>query len=119
MLNNKVRTAYPNDIDVLTITSSNETASDIPGPGRLLGKLYSSIGLRLETCLNSFAERRGMGPQVIACRIKNRWRDASKRDDWVRGEYTKQETRDQRKDMKKLIQYTKLVFSGCDNILVG
>ena len=34
--------------EVCSIASSNETADDLLGPGRLLGNLYSHLGDRLE-----------------------------------------------------------------------
>ena len=46
---------------MLSVTSSNMTASDLAGPGRTLGKLYAFLGLRLEFLLNGiFTEMLGV-----------------------------------------------------------
>ena len=41
--------------------SSNYTASNLPGPGRILGKIFSSAGSSLERRLETFAYRVGLG----------------------------------------------------------
>lgn len=45
------------DYELCSIASSNETADNLPGPGRLLGKLYDSAGQRLENGLGRVAVR--------------------------------------------------------------
>ena len=50
--------------------SRNETESDIPGPGRLLGKLYAKLGRILETVLNLAARSTGRGPAPTANEIE-------------------------------------------------
>ena len=43
----------PSDVEVFEIGSStNMTASDLPGPGRILGRVYKKLGGYLETILN-------------------------------------------------------------------
>ena len=39
--------------------------SDLPGPGRGLGKLYSRAGKILELCIFRFAHRCGYGPHAV------------------------------------------------------
>ncbi|KAI5117846.1 hypothetical protein M0805_008118 [Coniferiporia weirii] len=51
--------------------SSDKTATNLPGPGRLLGKLYSKSGLILENRLNKIANGAGRGPDACAARIKS------------------------------------------------
>ncbi|KAI5121785.1 hypothetical protein M0805_009777 [Coniferiporia weirii] len=51
--------------------SSDETATNLPGPGRLLGKLYSKGGRILENRLNKIANEAGRGPDACAARIKS------------------------------------------------
>ena len=64
----------PFEADIVSIQSSNDTADNLPGPGRLLGKVYNEVGKRLESLLNSIAEKRRLGPSNIAQRIKDRER---------------------------------------------
>lgn len=52
--------------------SSDATASDLPGPGRLLGNLYSNNGRKLETAIGKTAEWMGYGPRVVAERVRER-----------------------------------------------
>lgn len=53
----------------LSAESANETASDNPGPGRLLGKIYATLGRWLEGVLCSAARSMGRGPVPTATRI--------------------------------------------------
>ncbi len=50
--------------------STNETASNIAGPGRLLGNLYSRGGKVLESRINIVATLAGRGPDATCERIK-------------------------------------------------
>lgn len=50
--------------------SSNETADNLPGPGRILGNVYVSLGRRVEHGVARVAVRMGIGPQVIANKIQ-------------------------------------------------
>lgn len=52
---------------------SNETASNLVGPGRVLGLAYDAAGRGLEKHLNSLANRFGYGPGATVQRIKSRW----------------------------------------------
>lgn len=56
--------------EVCSLASSNETADDLPGPGRTLGKLYGFLGQRIESGLGRAAERMGYGPKVTALKIQ-------------------------------------------------
>lgn len=49
--------------------SSTMTASDLPGPGRALGNLYSRAGKILEVCIARFAYKCGFGPHAVAERF--------------------------------------------------
>ena len=45
--------------------STNATMSDLPGPGRGIGRLYSRAGKILELCIYRFAHRCGYGPHAV------------------------------------------------------
>lgn len=62
----------PEDVDIVSLESSNATESDLPGPGRTLGKVYDFLGKRLERALATLAERKGLGPKQVAERILGR-----------------------------------------------
>lgn len=61
--------------ELCSITSSNETASDIVGPGRMLGRLYSFLGHRVEIGIGNAAERLGYGPRMTAMKIRKLYED--------------------------------------------
>lgn len=42
------------------------TESDLPGPGRILGNVYSNLGLIAEHVLSLIAVRMGRGPRQTA-----------------------------------------------------
>lgn len=89
-------------VDTTSIISSNITEDDLPGHGRVLGNVYSSLGRRLERLLSSLAERYDTGPNAVARRIrktegKRRWSDAC----------TRKELERQREDIKRLVRYAK------------
>lgn len=46
-------------------SSSLETASNNPGPGRLLGRMYNHFGTKLERLLSKMADRAGYGPVAV------------------------------------------------------
>lgn len=50
-------------------SSSNATSSNLIGPGRVLGLVYSSLGRSLEARLNHFAAKGGLGPVALASQI--------------------------------------------------
>lgn len=99
---------YPKDVDFISITSTNITASDLPGPGRVLGNVLSNLGRRLEQALGCLAARNGYGPQNVASRIQKLdyacWR-------WEGDErvfrYSNDDAKRQRKDIKRLIGYAR------------
>lgn len=95
------RLYFPADVDVVEIESSNDTESDLPGPGRTLGKLYRLIGRHIERGVSAIAEKRGYGPLAVAERIRTRQSNNY-------GErYTFAIVSKQEKDCKRLIQYTR------------
>lgn len=59
---------------------SNATASNNPGPGRNLGRLYDAVGGQIEHLLNKTAGRRRLGPDLIAEEICNLLKHADKQD---------------------------------------
>jgi hypothetical protein len=54
--------------DVVSI-SSTATTSDLPGPGRGIGKLYSRGGRILERSISLIAHKLGFGPYAVALRM--------------------------------------------------
>lgn len=46
-------------------SSKNETLSNLPGPGRLLGLVYQFYGRKLERLLGKTADRLGFGPHAV------------------------------------------------------
>lgn len=57
--------------------SSTESDSDIPGPGRLLGKVYNILGKKAEICISEAAVRLGRGPRATAMKIRRLAREGS------------------------------------------
>lgn len=58
-----------NDSESIFSHSTNSTASNLIGTGRVLGNLYGAAGLRLERTLGDFAHRAGFGPEAIYAKI--------------------------------------------------
>ncbi|KAH8103224.1 hypothetical protein DFH11DRAFT_1656469, partial [Phellopilus nigrolimitatus] len=52
------------------VSTSSRTASNLPGAGRVLGNLISSLGRTLERFFSRFAEGMGMGPRAVARKIE-------------------------------------------------
>lgn len=67
------------EYEICSIASSTETTDDLPGPGRLLGKVYVSLGRRLEDGLGRVAVRMGRGPNAVAIKIQKLVEDRSLR----------------------------------------
>ena len=57
-----------NELDGL---SDNATASNRPGPGRLLDKIYQSNGRDLEKTLGKLADKAGFGPAAVERRVRS------------------------------------------------
>lgn len=102
MTHPKAQYIFPANIQAMEVESSNDTASDLSGAGRNLGKLYRASGRYVGQAVNEFAERRGHGPQAVAVRILRRYKCRTGRCNHF-GKCEKI----QRKDCNKLIQYTK------------
>lgn len=81
------------------VSSSDETADDLPGPGRMLGKLYSHAGRFVVKGLSVVAERRGYGPTVTALRIRDIFED----------ELLPKRRKFLRKSCKDLVRYMRFV----------
>ena len=64
-------------------SSTNDTASNLPGPGRLLGNAYSYAGRRLERVVGVVAHKAGFGPNAVYQKIqelnKIGWRNDEKK----------------------------------------
>ena len=64
-------------------SSTNDTASNLPGPGRLLGNAYSYAGRRLERAVGVVAHKAGFGPNAVYQKIqelnKIGWRNDEKK----------------------------------------
>lgn len=86
----------------VTSISSTSTASDLPGPGRTLGRLYSFLGVRLETQLGRLAERFGYSPNAIEQRVLARASHLPPQGSNGQNKL--------KKDLKRLIGYTQLVL---------
>ena len=83
--------------------SSNITEDDIPGPGRLLGKVYTGLGRRIEIILSLAARFMGRGPAPVAARIKD-----LRRYPWL--PVPDRETEEKlKKECKALVKYTRYI----------
>lgn len=63
--------------ELCSIASSNETADDLIGPGRMLGRAYGFFGRKIENALSNAAEQLGYGPRVTAVKIRRLYEDES------------------------------------------
>lgn len=107
---NNRRLYYPDDVDVVSIISSNATESDLPGPGRTLGRVYGYLGRHLKRALGALAERKGLGPQQVALRILNRDTGLGDQTNCLSiSKYEKKNGDAQLQDFKKLLRYTRYV----------
>lgn len=108
MSSHGIHPIFNNEISAIEQESTNETASDLPGAGRIVGNLYSFLGKKVERILNSIAEKRGHGPGNAAERIRSSrewcydWRSET-----VEWQYPSDQERQRRKDCKKLIHHTR------------
>lgn len=57
--------ASSDDTPSILSHSTNSTASNLPGPGRVLGNFYRVTGRRLERTLGDLAHKAGFGPEAI------------------------------------------------------
>lgn len=55
---------------LITTDSSLETKSNLPGPGRNLGNLYSCLGKKFENILSAIAVWVGRGPRQTATKMR-------------------------------------------------
>ena len=102
------RHIYRPDIDIVSIDSTDATVSDIPGPGRTLGKAFALVGAKLEHSVNQFAKQCKLGPIELTRRIERRRRDengilrsSTSHDD--------DELSQLKKDLQKLLRYSRSV----------
>lgn len=65
----------PSNLTASFITGTDSTTSNIYGPGRVVGKLLSSSGRRLENLLGRTAQRLGYGPPALVYRLLTRLRE--------------------------------------------
>lgn len=54
----------------ISAESRNETVSNIPGPGRLLGKVYAKLGRNFEAAMSLIARSMRRGPIPTASKIE-------------------------------------------------
>lgn len=101
------------NMDLISVSaeSDNETASDIPGPGRLLGKLYASVGRQLEHALSALAHSMGRGPVPTAERIRNLL-EAEAENSRVSAWSAATPNKKLEKNCKVLVKYTRSVRYG-------
>lgn len=116
--------SFPYEVELTSVISTNATESDLPGPGRTLGRLYNALGRHLEFFLNYLAERRGLGPAAVTDEMLIRDKRLQEHADELdvptscQKYYSAGEAIKQRKDMMKLIKYTKSVsFTILDNVV--
>ncbi|KLO07246.1 hypothetical protein SCHPADRAFT_656886 [Schizopora paradoxa] len=57
--------------DTSSSVSTNATAPNQPGPGRLVGRLFDRLGKRIESLLNKRASNLGTGPVPVAQEIRS------------------------------------------------
>lgn len=66
-----------------SVSSTNDTASNLPGPGRVLGNVYSSAGRRLERAVGVVAHKAGFGPNATYKKIQELdragWKNSEKK----------------------------------------
>lgn len=67
------------EYEICSIASSTETADNLPGPGRLLGNLYTGAGRRLEDEFGRIAALMGYGPNAMSMKIQKLLMDKSLR----------------------------------------
>ena len=83
------------------IRSRNDTMSDLPGPGRLQGKLNTALGKHIERSLSACMQRSGFGPHAAVGRLfRNRYLKS------ILVVYTPDKML---KDCRALIKYTRFV----------
>lgn len=56
--------------EICSATDTNETADNLPGLGRTLGRFYAFVGDKLEAKLGFTAERMGFGPRAVVRKIQ-------------------------------------------------
>lgn len=94
----------PEEDGASTLYFTNATADNLPGPGRLLGKAYMYLGLRLQQALGTVAHRAGLGPAAAYERIVFRLSRASEGELRLDARSKKVLMR-QRKDCARLVKY--------------
>lgn len=50
-------------------SSTNDTRSNLPGPGRVLGNFYSYAGRNIERAAGIIAHKAGFGPEAVYSKI--------------------------------------------------
>ena len=62
--------AWERNFEYVEVDSSNATASDIAGPGRILGKVYKKLGRPIERIFNNLSAQKSPNPGVFAVKIR-------------------------------------------------
>ncbi|KAI5118535.1 hypothetical protein M0805_009687 [Coniferiporia weirii] len=88
--------------------SSNQTADNLPGAGRIIGNCYDLTGRGLERQIGSVAGRLGFGPLAVAVRIQKRRKAITTYSNLPQppGPF-RAESKKTEKDCKKLIGYVR------------
>ncbi|KLO08842.1 hypothetical protein SCHPADRAFT_1000667 [Schizopora paradoxa] len=97
--------------DSISTISSNATASNLPGAGRVVGNVFETLGRRLESIINRVATDRGLGPLAVAQDIRKlRRHDETtfvQRYTAPSRQLSKQEAKALKKRCEKLLKYAK------------
>lgn len=91
-------------------TSTNLTADDLPGPGRLLGNLYVALGTPLERRIGQLADKLGYGPRATAIKIKKRRHLSTSSSSTYASSGNAEDVKDLKKSLKRMLKYTGLVL---------
>ncbi len=57
-------------VDTGSSIASDATADNLPGPGRNVGRLFTWLGRRLESMINTTAGQMNLGPEAVAEKIR-------------------------------------------------
>ena len=83
--------------------SSSTTASNLPGPSRVIGRLISYLGAKLERRINLFADKLGYGPLAYRRKLSKEYDSLC---------VVRKMTEEQQKEMvKRLMRYVKCVLN--------
>lgn len=73
-----IRESYNDPLHLVPRPELRLVPSNVPGPGRILNKVYTSAGRVLEDRANHLAHKSGWGPVATTDRIENAFGDSPK-----------------------------------------